>query len=57
MAQKELLDKMRIYIPQQKLEAEPIKRLIALGKKRDRSCNYLVVEAIIEYLDREEAKE
>jgi len=56
MAKKELLDKMSIYIPQRKLEAEPIKRLIALGEKRDRSINYLVVEAIIQYLDREEAK-
>ena len=57
MAKKELLDKLSIYIPQRKLEAEPIKRLIALGEKRDRSINYLVVEAIIEYLDREEVKE
>jgi len=56
MAKKELLDKMSIYIPQRKLEAKPIKRLIALGEKRDRSCNYMVVEAIIQYLEREEAK-
>jgi len=27
-----------------------------LGDKRDRSINYLVVEAILEYLDREEKK-
>ena len=57
MAKKELIDKMSIYIPQRKMEEKPIERLIALGEKRDRSCNYLVVEAIIEYLDREEAKE
>jgi len=27
-----------------------------LGRKKDRSVNYLVVEAIIEYLDKEEAR-
>ena len=56
MAKKELLDKMTIYIPHRKLEEEPIKRLIALGEIRDRSINYMVVEAILEYLNREEAK-
>jgi len=28
--------------------------LIALGEKRDRSVNYLVCEAIVEFLDRAE---
>jgi len=28
-----------------------------LGEKKDRSINYLVVEAILEYLKREEKKE
>ncbi len=31
-------------------------RLRKLSEKRDRSLNYLVVEAIIEYLEREEKK-
>ena len=57
MAKKELIDKMSIYIPQRKMEEKPIERLIALGEKRDRSVNYLVVDAMIQYLDREEAKE
>jgi len=39
------------------MEEKPIERLIALGEKRDRSVNYLVVDAMIQYLDREEAKE
>lgn len=56
MAQKELLDKMSIYVPQGKIDKQPVERLINLGKKRDRSVNYLVVEAILEYLNREEAK-
>ena len=56
MAKKELIDKMSIYIPQRKMEEKPIERLIVLGEKRDRSVNYLVVDAMIQYLDREEAK-
>lgn len=32
----------------------PVKRLIALGEKRDRSVNYLVVEAVLQYAEREE---
>lgn len=54
MAGKELLDKMSIYIPQSKIDQKPVERLIELGKKRDRSVNYLVVEAILEYLENQE---
>ena len=56
MTRKELTDKLSIYIPQGKIENQPVERLISLGKNRDRSVNYLVVEAIIEYLNREEAR-
>lgn len=56
MAHKEILDKLSIYIPQSKLDQRPVERLIALGEKVDRSTNYLVVNAIIEYLNREEKK-
>jgi hypothetical protein len=56
MARKEILDKLSIYIPQSKIEQKPVERLIALGDKVERSINYLVVNAIIEYLDREEKK-
>jgi len=47
---------LSIYIPKSKLDRKPIERLERLGKKVDRSINYLVVEAIIQYLDREEKK-
>ena len=56
MATKEILDKLSIYIPQAKIEKKPVERLIALGAKRDRSVNYLVVEAILAYLNREEKR-
>lgn len=56
MAKKEILDKLSIYIPQKKMEERPVERLIRLGEDRDRSINYLVVDAILQYLDREENK-
>ncbi len=56
MPKKEILDKLSIYIPQKKMEERPVERLIQLGEKRDRSINYLVVDAILQYLEREENK-
>ena len=56
MAKKEILDKLSIYIPQGKMKERPVERLIKLGEKRERSINYLVVEAILQYLKREEGK-
>jgi hypothetical protein len=50
-------DKLAFYIPQSKQEQRPIERLIKLAKKQDRSVNYLVIQAILEYLKREERSE
>ena len=54
-------DKLSIYIPQGKMNKQPVERLITLGEKRDRQAAppssrepYLVVEAILQYLEREE---
>lgn len=54
MGCKEPIDKVSVYVPQAKLEERPVERLIALAEKRDRSVNYLVIEAILQYLVREE---
>ncbi|MFA5054000.1 MAG: hypothetical protein WC565_08065 [Parcubacteria group bacterium] len=51
---KELVDKLSIYVPKSKLSLHPVERLMKLGEKLDRSVNFLVVTAILEYLDREE---
>jgi len=56
MARKEIFDKLSIYIPQSKMAQKPVQRLIRLGDKKERSVNYLAVEAILEYLKREEGK-
>ena len=53
---KEIMDKLSIYIPQPKMAEKPVERPIKLGGKKDRSINYLLVEAILEYLKWEEGK-
>ena len=52
---KQIIDKLSIYIPHSKTQLRPVERLVSLGEKEDRSVNYLVVQAILEYLEREEA--
>ena len=49
---KEHMDKISVYVPQKQLKQRPVERLVKLGEKEDRSVNYLVVAAILEYLDR-----
>ncbi len=56
MVRKSEVTTLSIYIPKSKLDRKPIERLERLAKKVDRSINYLVVEAILQYLDREERK-
>lgn len=46
---------LSIYIPKRKADQRPIERLLDLAKKKDRSMNYLIVNAILQYLDRQEA--
>lgn len=48
---------LSVYISRAKASARPIERLRRLSKERDRSMNYLIVEAVLQYLDREESKD
>lgn len=43
-----------IYLPQKHQDADVLERLQKLAKKQDRSVNYLAVQAMLEYLEREE---
>ena len=45
---------LSIYIPKSKLDLRPIERMQDLAERQSRSVNYLVVEAVLEYLDTEE---
>lgn len=47
---------LSIYIPKSKVDKHPVERLTKLAKEKERSINYLVVDAILRYLDREEKK-
>lgn len=51
------MDKLSIYVPQDKRQQEPIERLTELAKRQDRSVNYLVVQAILDFVEREEKQE
>jgi len=56
MAQRRPEDNLSIYIPKSKMDRRPVERLMKIGREKDRSVNYLVVEAIFQYLEREERK-
>jgi predicted transcriptional regulator len=47
---------LSIYIPKSKAHHRPLERLTKLAAKKDRSMNYLIVDAILQYLDRREAE-
>ena len=56
MTNKETRSAFSIYIPKTVRGEKPVERLNRLGKKKDRAINYLIVEAILQYLDREEKR-
>ncbi|MEA1871328.1 MAG: hypothetical protein U9N00_03970 [Candidatus Bipolaricaulota bacterium] len=51
---KQTLDKISIYVPNNKKNLRPIDRLAKLAEENDRSVSYLAVEAILEYLKQAE---
>ncbi|NOX44483.1 MAG: hypothetical protein GXO72_01930 [Caldiserica bacterium] len=55
MAEK-ITRRLSVYIPLSKRHLKPIERIKKLARKRKCSINDLVVEAIIEYIRREERK-
>lgn len=44
---------LTIYLPQKHQSKKVLERLQKLSKKLDRSVNYLAVQAILDYLDRQ----
>jgi len=44
---------LTIYLPQKHQDKKVLERLQKLSKKLDRSVNYLAVQAILDYLDRQ----
>ena len=58
-----MLNKPSLCVHEKKMAEQTVERLIALGEKRDRQAAqlssrqpYLVVEAILQYLEREETE-
>jgi len=52
MSPKRTTQTISLYVPEKAQKQRAIERLMKLGDQRDRSVNYLVVEAILQYLDR-----
>lgn len=50
------MDRISIYVPQSKRGQKPLERLSKVAKKKDRSLNYVVIQAILDYVEREEQK-
>lgn len=48
--------RISIYVPKSKQSEQPLERLYQLGQKRDRSLNYMIVQAVLDYVKREERK-
>ncbi len=51
------LDKLSIYIPLSKRRFQLIERLQKITKQQDRSVNYSVIQALVEYLEQEENRD
>ena len=49
-------NKLSIYVPLKKAELRLVEKLEVIADEEDRSINYLVVEAIAEYVSRYEKK-
>ena len=50
---KALIGTATLYVPQGKVKDRLIERMIALGAKKDRSFNFLLVKAVEQYLEKE----
>lgn len=50
-------DQFTVYIPNEQQKEHLPDRLQGLGKRRDRSLNYLIIKAIEEFLERNDKSE
>lgn len=50
------MDRISIYVPQNKREHKPLERISKVAQRQDRSLNYVVIQAILEYVEREEKR-
>ncbi len=47
-------EKLSIYIPKRYQDKKPVQRLRKLARKQESSVNFLVLDAILKYIEREE---
>ncbi len=49
--------RISIYVPKNRQKERPLERLQKMADQRDRSLNYMVVQAVLDYVKREEKKQ
>ena len=49
-------EKLCIHVPKSMEDAKLVERLKKIGDKEQRSVNFLIIQAVTEFLQREEAK-
>ena len=49
-------ERISIYVPQSKQKQRPLERLYKIARSRDRSLNYMIIQAILDFVRREERK-
>jgi predicted transcriptional regulator len=49
-------EKFTVYIADKYKDARLPERIAAIAKREDRSVNYIVTQALVEYVDRNEVK-
>lgn len=50
------MERLSIYVPENKRSQKPLERISKLAQKQDRSVNYVIIQAILEYVERAERK-
>lgn len=48
--------RISIYVPKSKQGEKPLERLSKIARSQDRSLNYMIVQAILDYVERQEKK-
>jgi len=46
--------RVSIYVPKRFQKDKPLERLDRLGRKDDRSLNYMIVQAVLDFVERHE---
>jgi len=49
--------RISIYVPKSRQDDKPLERLQRIADAQDRSLNYMIVQAVLDYVNREEKRQ